>query len=107
MTGETASASFIGSLAAIRDAESPIDPARYRLDPTRSTFIVHANRSGLAWFKGHSHRIAAKDFSGEVSLMPDALNPASLELTVRANSLEETEPVFTPQQKGFIKKRAR
>jgi len=66
--------------------------------------MVHADRSGLAWFKGHSHRIAAKDFSGEVSLVPDSLNPATLELTVRANSLEETDPVFTPQQKGIIKK---
>lgn len=77
---------------------------RYRLDPSKSTFMVHANRAGLAWFKGHSHRIAAKDFSGEASLTLDALNPASLELTVNAKSLEETDPVFTPQQKGIIKK---
>ncbi|HEV8591116.1 MAG TPA: YceI family protein, partial [Pyrinomonadaceae bacterium] len=33
-----------------------------------------------------------------------ALNPASLELTVNAKSLEETDPIFTPQQKGIIKK---
>ena len=77
---------------------------RYRLDPSKSTFMVHANRAGLAWFKGHSHRIAAKDFSGEATLTLDALNPASLEITVKAASLEETDPVFTPQQKAIINK---
>jgi polyisoprenoid-binding protein YceI len=81
-----------------------IEPVRFRLDAARSTFMVHANRAGLAWFKGHSHRIAVKDFSGEVSLALDALNPASLELTVRVNSLEETDPVFTREQKAIIKK---
>jgi len=81
-----------------------LEPVRFRLDAARSTFLVHANRAGLAWFKGHSHRIAVKDFSGEVSLALVALNPASLELTVRVNSLEETDPVFTPEQKAVIKK---
>jgi polyisoprenoid-binding protein YceI len=77
---------------------------RYRLDPSQSKFIVHANRTGLAWFKGHSHRIAVGDFSGTAELNLDAVNPASLELTVRAASLEETDPVFTPEQKKIINK---
>lgn len=87
----------------IEDLSAPA-VVRYRLDPSKSTFMVHADRAGLAWFKGHSHRIAAKDFSGEAALTLDALNPASLQLTVNAKSLEETDPVFTPQQKGIIKK---
>ena len=66
--------------------------------------MVHADRAGLGWFKGHSHRIAAKDFSGEAALSPDALHPASLEITVKTASLEETDPVYTPQQKAIIKK---
>ena len=78
--------------------------ARFRLDPAQSKFMVHANRTGLAWFKGHSHRIAAKDFSGVAELNLDALNPASLQMTVRAASLEETDPVFTPEQKKIINK---
>lgn len=92
--------------AAVNDARPATPPAvvRYRLDPARSTFMVHADRAGLAWFKGHSHRIAAKDFNGEASLSLDAVNPASLTMTVRTASLEETDPVFTPQQKGIIKK---
>jgi len=78
--------------------------ARYRLDMSRSKFIVHANRAGLAWFKGHSHRIAVKDFEGAAELDLSVVNPASLEMTVRAASLEETDPVFTAEQKKIINK---
>jgi len=77
---------------------------RYRLDPSQSKFIVHANRSGLAWFKGHSHRIAVGDFGGIAELDLNSVNPASLQLTVKTASLEETDPVFTPEQKKIIKK---
>ena len=83
-------------------AEAPV--MRYQLDASRSKFIVHAHRGGIFWFKGHDHLIAARDFSGVAELTPDALNPASLQLTVRSASLEETSDAFTPQQKGIIKK---
>jgi polyisoprenoid-binding protein YceI len=65
---------------------------------------VHADRTGLAWFKGKSHLIAPRDFEGEASLSLDALNPASLQMTIRAASLEETSDVFTAEQKATIKK---
>jgi polyisoprenoid-binding protein YceI len=98
-----ASVLFVVS-SSVESARTSPPVVRYRLDATQSKFIVHANRSGLAWFKGHSHRIAAKDFSGVAELDLSAVNPASLELTVRAASLEETDPVFTPEQKKIIKK---
>jgi len=85
-------------------SNSILPVVRYHLDPSQSKFIVHADRTGLAWFKGKSHLIAARDFSGEASLSLDALNPASLEMNIKAASLEETSDVFTPQQKGIIKK---
>jgi polyisoprenoid-binding protein YceI len=34
----------------------------------------------------------------------DALNPASLTMSVKADSLEETDPIFTPVQKEIINK---
>ena len=80
------------------------DLARYRIDASKSKFMVHANRTGVFWFKGHSHRIAVRDFSGEASLTPNVINPASLQMTVKAESLEETDPVFTQQQKDIINK---
>jgi len=78
--------------------------ARYRIDSSKSSFVVHANRTGPLWFKGHSHRVAVRDFSGEASLTPNVINPASLQMTVKAESLEETDPVFTQPQKDIINK---
>ena len=69
----------------------PAPEVRFRLDPSQSTFIAHANRAGLAWFKGHSHRLAIKDFEGEASLSLDAINPASLTMTAKSASIEETD----------------
>lgn len=78
------------------------DVVRYRLDPTRSTFLALANRAGIAWFKGRSHRFAVKDFSGEASLSLDAVNPASLTLDIKSASLGETSPVFSEKEKEII-----
>src|SRR5262249_11421783 len=76
----------------------------YNLDPSQSKFMAHANRSGLLWFKGHSHHLAASDFSGQVELTPDTITPASLRLVVKAASLHETGADFTDQQKQIINK---
>ncbi len=78
--------------------------ARYRIDAAASRFMVHAFRGGLLYFKGHDHFIKVGDFSGEVQITPSAINPASLTMTIRADSLEETGANFTPEQKAIIKK---
>ncbi len=91
--------------AQVKTNSSPV--ARYRIDVSRSKFMVHASRGGLAYFKGHNHEIAVRDFSGEANLNLDLINPASLSMTIRADSLEETSDVFTPQQKEIIKKELR
>ena len=76
----------------------------YNLDASQSKFMAHANRSGLLWFKGHSHHLAASDFSGQVQLTPNTITPASLRLVVKAESLHETGADFTDQQKQIINK---
>src|SRR5919202_4897880 len=68
--------------------------ARYRLDAGRSQFMVRAFAGGLLWFKGHDHFVKVGDFTGEAELTPGALNPASLQLRIRADSLAETRVVF-------------
>jgi polyisoprenoid-binding protein YceI len=86
-------------------AANGVAPARlvsYRIDPAQSKFMAHASRGGLAWFKGHSHNLAVRDFSGTADLTLDTINPASLQMSVKADSLEETDPVFTPAQKQII-----
>lgn len=74
----------------------------YKLDAARSKFVVRAFAGGVLWFKGHDHLVAARDFTGEARLTPGAVSPASLTLTVRADSLAETRDVFTEQQKKII-----
>lgn len=78
--------------------------AVYRINAAQSRFMVHAARGGLLWFKGHDHFIKVGNFSGEVELTPSVVSPASLQMTIRADSLEETGADFTPPQKGIIKK---
>ena len=79
----------------------------YILDASQSKFMAHANRSGLLWFKGHSHHLAASDFSGQVEITPDTITPASLRLVVKASSLHETGADFTEPQKQIINKELR
>ncbi|HEY3025755.1 MAG TPA: YceI family protein [Pyrinomonadaceae bacterium] len=80
---------------------------RYRLDAAQSNFMVRTFSGGLLFFKGHDHFIKVGDFSGEAQLTPTAINPASLQMTIRADSLAETRDVFTPQQKQIINKEIR
>ena len=80
---------------------------RYRLDASQSRFMVRAFSGGLLWFKGHDHFIAVRDFTGEAQLTPGAVSPASLQMTIRADSLVETRDVFTEQQKQIINRELR
>lgn len=75
---------------------------RYRLAASESQFIAHTIRGGLLWFKGQEHLVAAKDFSGEVMLTPGTITPASLQLTVKTESMVETSDAFTDAQKQII-----
>lgn len=88
----------------IEASGSPQTSATYRLDAARSQFMVHAFRGGLLWFKGHDHFIKIGNFTGEVRLTPNVIKPATLTMTIRADSLEETGANFTPPQKQIIKK---
>ena len=99
---------FIGLIMAalIAPVSFAVAPATvtYKLDPGQSKFMAHASPSGLLWFKGHTHHLAATDFSGQVELTPDTITPASLRLVVKAASLHETGADFTEPQKQIINK---
>ena len=94
-------ATFAAIAAAAANAPATVT---YTLDASRSKFMANANRSGLLWFEGHSHHLAASDFSGRVELTPQTITPASLRLVVKAASLHETGADFTDQQKQIINK---
>src|SRR2546422_2382123 len=90
MYGGVASASGLG---AVPQSNTPI---RFRLDSSQSKFIAHGLRGGLLWFKGHEHLVAANDFTGEaVWFSPNRITSASLQLTVKTDSMVETSDVFT------------
>jgi polyisoprenoid-binding protein YceI len=91
-------------LATLPGVLLPAPVVTYNLDASQSKFMAHANRSGLFWFKGHSHHLAASEFSGQVELTPDTITPASLRLVVKAASLHETGADFTEPQKQIINK---
>jgi polyisoprenoid-binding protein YceI len=80
---------------------------RYRLDASQSTFIAHALRGGLFWFKGHEHLVAVREFTGEAQLSADAITTSSLQISAKTDSMVETNSVFTDQQKQIINKELR
>lgn len=94
---------------AVTDSSSiaPATTQLYVLEPSQSKFTAHALAGGLLWFKGHDHLVAIPDFSGEATLTPETINPASLKITAKAGSMVETSSVFTDQQKQIINKELR
>jgi polyisoprenoid-binding protein YceI len=68
-------------------------PVRYRLEPGQSRFIVKVFVGGFLKAFGHDHNIAIRDFAGEVQLTPDSIAPASLQMTIKADSLAVTDKV--------------
>ena len=88
-------------------ASQAISTQRFRLDSSQSKFIAHALRGGPLWFKGHEHLVAAREFSGEAQMTPDKVTPASLQLTVKTDSMVETSNAFTEPQKQIINKELR
>lgn len=88
-------------------APQAISTHRFRLDSSQSKFTAHALRGGLLWFKGHEHLVAAREFFGEAQITPDKVTPASLQLTVKTDSMVETSDAFTEPQKQIINKELR
>jgi polyisoprenoid-binding protein YceI len=69
------------------------DVSRYVLDKSASSFTVRAFPNGILASFGHSPTIAIRDFSGEASFSPDHPGEASLQLRIRADSLEVTDDI--------------
>ncbi len=66
---------------------------RYRIDASRSRFIVQATASGLFSAFGHNPTIAIRGFGGDARCVPGTLEAASLLLLVQADSLAVTDKV--------------
>jgi polyisoprenoid-binding protein YceI len=63
----------------------------YSIDPGISRFTVRAFASGMFSAFGHSPTLAIRDFDGEASFSPEALDEARLVLKIKAQSLTVTD----------------
>jgi polyisoprenoid-binding protein YceI len=72
---------------------APPDGARYKIDAGQSRFIVKAFAGGLLSGFAHDHTIAIRNFSGETTFTYVTVSPASLQMTIRADSLTVTDKV--------------
>jgi polyisoprenoid-binding protein YceI len=59
----------------------------YRIDSGQSKFIVRALVGGLLSSFGHNHTIGIREFTGEANITPNSIAPASMQLTIKADSL--------------------
>ncbi|HVG19951.1 MAG TPA: YceI family protein, partial [Blastocatellia bacterium] len=71
----------------------PPDGARYRIDAGQSRFIVRAFAGGLLSGFAHDHTIAIRSFTGEAAFTYVTVSPASLQMTIKADSLAVTDKV--------------
>jgi polyisoprenoid-binding protein YceI len=75
-------------------ARKPVQSsAKYKIDPSQSRFMVKASAGGLLSFAAHDHNIAIKNFSGEVQFNYGTVEPASMHLSIKADSLAVTDKV--------------
>ena len=63
----------------------------YSIDPGISRFTVRAFASGMFSAFGHNPTLAIRDFDGEASFSPEALDEARLVLKIKAQSLTVTD----------------
>jgi polyisoprenoid-binding protein YceI len=65
----------------------------YSIDPDVSRFVVRVSAGGMLSAFGHNPTIAIRDFSGEATFDPEALDGAELHLRVKSGSLSVTDNV--------------
>jgi polyisoprenoid-binding protein YceI len=75
------------------------DEARYKVSASQSRFTVRAFAGGLLSALAHDHTISIREFTGEARFTYGAVEPASLQLTIKADSLAVTDKVSEGDRK--------
>jgi polyisoprenoid-binding protein YceI len=65
----------------------------YRVDAKQGRFVVQAFSEGLLSAFGHNPTIAIRDVSGRICFRPETFAEASIELSVKADSLSVTDNI--------------
>jgi polyisoprenoid-binding protein YceI len=76
--------------------------ARFRINAGQSHFTAHVSTGGLLSAFGHNHMISMRDLAGDVQLTPDTIEPASLRMTIKANSAAETGKGVSEKDRQLI-----
>ena len=85
---------------AIAARPAPPAEARYKVSASQSRFIVRAFAGGLlSGVAGHDHTISIRDFTGEVRFTYVTVEPASLQLTIKSDSLAVVDKVSDSDRK--------
>src|SRR2546423_14548481 len=75
-------------------AAEPLSEGRYKTNAGQTRFTVPALVGGLlSAVAGHDHTIAIRDFYGTAQFTYGSVTPASLQFTVKADSLAVTDKV--------------
>ncbi|HKA20305.1 MAG TPA: YceI family protein [Blastocatellia bacterium] len=67
--------------------------ARYRIDAGQSHFTVRAFAGGFLSALAHDHTIAVRDFEGNTEFTFGTVEPASLQMTIKAASLSVVDKI--------------
>ena len=67
--------------------------ARYRIDAGQSHFTVRAFAGGFLSALAHDHTIAVRDFEGNTEFTFGTVEPASLQMTIKAASLAVVDKI--------------
>ena len=65
----------------------------YTIDPGISRFTVRAFASGMFSAFGHNPTLAVRDFEGEATFSPEAIDDSRLVLRIKAGSLSVTDKI--------------
>jgi polyisoprenoid-binding protein YceI len=70
-----------------------IDSARYRIDAGQSRFTVRAFAGGFLSALAHDHTISVREFEGDTDFTFGTVEPASLQMTIKAASLAVVDKI--------------
>lgn len=77
----------------ISPGEPRAEGARYRIDSAQSRFTLRAFAGGFLSAFAHDHNISIRDFNGEADFTYGTVEPASLHITIKADSLAVTDKI--------------
>ncbi len=82
--------------------QQPSGSVRYKIEAGASQFTARIGVEGVLKAFGHEHVVALRDFSGEAQLTPGSIEPASLQLAIKGDSLGESEKSFSDSDRQKI-----